>query len=248
VRFERRMENGFVPDLDEIERLVTPRTSLLVMSNLHNPSHTALPRGFLASLNALARERRFHVLVDEVYLEYALEPGASPGPLSAAACGAEMVSCSSLTKVYGLGGLRAGWAILDSALRERALRVADYLGVNESTPSARIAARVLRALPALARRSHDAGKRGHAVFARWMVGRSDLEVVSSAGGMVAFARLQSRINTRELATHLARRYDTLIVPGELFECPGFLRIGLALAPEPLEEALARLGRALDDLS
>ena len=248
IRFDRRADAGFVPDLDEIAALTTPRTSLIMLSNLHNPSHTALPAGFLGRLHELARERRIHVLVDEVYLEFALDPGVSPGPHAAATLGPEMISTSSLTKVYGLGGLRAGWAILDGALRAHAFRVADYLGVNESTPSARISARVLRGLPGLALRSRKAAARGRAVFTDWLAGRSDLAEVAPAGGMVAFARITSGVNSRRLATHLAARYDTLVTPGEFFESPGFIRIGLGLPSERLAEALGRLGRALDDLA
>ena len=126
--------------------------------------------------------------------------------------------------------------------------MADYLGVNESTPSARISTRVLRGLEPLARRSRAACERGRAVFATWITERSDLDVVPPAGGIVTFVRIRSGARSREVASHLARRYDTLVTPGDFFECPGFLRIGLGLPPGPLEEALARLGRALDELS
>lgn len=251
LRFRREMDAGYLPDLEALARAITPATRLIVLSNLHNPSGALLPLETLRALGEIARERRIHVMVDEVYLDY-LAPagrwdGIRPPAMPAATLGPEFITTSSLTKVYGLGGLRAGWAVAHPAVVERAARVADYLDVNGAAPSARLAVRVLADPAILWQRSRELCARGMETLSRWLATRDDLACRLPAGGMVAFARITSCVSSRALAAHLASRHRTLVLPGEFFESPGHLRLGVPLPPGDLAEALARLGTGLDEL-
>lgn len=251
VRFRREMEAGYIADLAALARAITPATRLIVLSNLHNPSGALLATDELRAIGELARERRVHVMVDEVYFDFVAPIGewarARPPAHPAAGLGREFITTSSLTKVYGLGGLRTGWAIADPAIVERAMRVADYLDVNGAAPSARLGARVVADAGPLWRRSHEVAAHGMEILARWIATRDDLAWRPPAGGIVAFARITSGVSSRALAAHLAARHRTLVLPGEFFESPGHLRIGVPLPPEDLAEALARLGAGLDEL-
>ena len=247
VRFPRPMKEGFVPDHREVKKLVTPRTRLMVISNLHNPSGAPLPRESLVKLGTLAREHGFHVLVDEVYLDFVLAAGEGPGRLAAALLGPEMITSASLTKVYGLGGLRAGWAVADPALVARIYRVADYLGGSMSEPSARLACGAFRMIEDLARASVALCSKGREIFTEWAATRDDIRWVPPEGGIVVWVELPTGIGSRELYAHLARHYDTVVTPGEFFDSPGYLRLGLGIPPDDLREALSRLGCALDDV-
>src|ERR1700751_6457328 len=129
-RFPRRLEDGFKLDPREVERAISPRTRLIVFTNLHNPTGVRTPDSTLKLVGDIARSLGAHVLVDEVYLEACFD---SPGR-SAFHLGSNFVATSSLTKAYGLSGLRCGWILAGPALAERMWRVNDFFGVVVCNP------------------------------------------------------------------------------------------------------------------
>src|SRR4029450_8117051 len=113
-RFKRKPEDAFRLDIGEIERMLTPKTRLIVLTNLHNPSGVLIEDDVLRELGALAVRHGARVLIDEVYLDSAVPPRRS-----AAHLGSEFVCTNSLTKVYGLSGLRCGWFLGGPGLARR---------------------------------------------------------------------------------------------------------------------------------
>ena len=163
-RFPRRAEEGFRLDPREVERALTPRTRLVVLTNLHNPSSAFVPPEDLRAVGEAARSVGARVLVDEVYLETLAVRGRPSG--SAAHLGPEFVVTSSLTKAYGLSGLRCGWAVADPDLARRMWRLDDLFGVIPAHPAERLSVvaldhldRVGRAGPAHPRDEHGRGER-----------------------------------------------------------------------------------------
>ena len=108
-RFPRRAEEGFRLDPRDVERAVSPRTRLVVLTNLHNPSSAYVPPEDLRAVGEVARGVGARVLVDEVYLETWIALGRPT--LSSVHLGAQFIATGSLTKAYGLSGLRCGWAL-----------------------------------------------------------------------------------------------------------------------------------------
>src|SRR4026209_2322745 len=100
-RFLRTSETGWVVDSEEILRAVTPKTRLIVITNLHNPTSALTPDSVLREVGDIARSIRALVLVDEVYLDAVYERT----PRTSLHLGPEFVVTSSLTKVYGVSGL-----------------------------------------------------------------------------------------------------------------------------------------------
>src|SRR6185369_10897731 len=133
-RFDRRSNDGFRIDIDRVAAAVTGRTRLIVITNLHNPSSAIAGESELRALAELARDAGARILVDEVYLDSAVQPGRS-----AIHIGPEFVCTNSLTKVYGLSGLRCGWILAEPQLAERMWRVNDLFGVNQAHPAERLA-------------------------------------------------------------------------------------------------------------
>src|SRR5215207_6080944 len=123
-RFERAFENGFRIDPGEVARRVTPRTRLVVLTNLHNPSSAFTEEATLEALRDIARGVGARLLVDEVYLDAVFERA----PPTALRLGPEFVVTSSLTKVYGLSGLRCGWVLAEAALAQKMWRLNDLFG------------------------------------------------------------------------------------------------------------------------
>ena len=237
---ERRAERGFAIDPDDLARALSPRTRLVVLSNLHNPSSAAIDEPTLRALGDLAGRVGATVLVDEVYLDAAFERA----PPSAAGLDGPFVVTSSLTKVYGISGLRAGWIVASPELARRMWRLKDLFGVNDAHPAERLALSALARLEDLAARARrilDANRR---VWNEFVARHADyLAVEPQPWGTTSFPRLR-RTDGDTLAAVLSERYETTIVPGRYFGAPRHVRVGLCCDPETFPEALERLQRAL----
>src|SRR5256886_7157609 len=125
-RFPRKFEDGFKIDVDLLEKQITKRTRLIALTNLHNPSSAFVDDATLRKIRELVRAVGAHVLVDEVYLEAMFENAPKP----AIALGPEFVVTSSLTKGYGLSGLRCGWILAEPRLAETVRRLDDIFGAS----------------------------------------------------------------------------------------------------------------------
>ncbi|MHC4781397.1 MAG: aminotransferase class I/II-fold pyridoxal phosphate-dependent enzyme, partial [Planctomycetota bacterium] len=137
VRWERPRDRGFRPTADSLIPLLTGRTRAIFITNPHNPSGVLLDKGELAVLSSLASERSAHLVVDEVYLDMV------ESPIPSRTLGGTTVSTASLTKVYGLGGLRIGWALAPPDIVHALNRFHDLATVNCSVPAQALALEAL---------------------------------------------------------------------------------------------------------
>jgi len=241
TRFDRRPEDGFGIDIDRVAAALTDRTRLIAITNLHNPSSAITDENDLRALAELAGASNARILVDEVYLDSAVPPGRS-----AAHLGPEFVCTNSLTKVYGLSGLRCGWILADPDLAERMWRLNDLFGVNQAHQAERLACLAFELLDRILGDTPAMLDRNRALFNAFVAGRTDVESMPAAQGIVAFPRW-ARGDTDRLAAHLREHYDTAVVPGRWFEMPDHFRVGLGVPTDVLEQGLNRIGAALDDL-
>jgi aspartate/methionine/tyrosine aminotransferase len=241
--FARRPETGGRIDPDSLARAATPGTRLLVVTDLHNPSGAALHPDDLALLVRTAERLDARVLVDEIYREF--DPDRRP---TAARLGDRVVVTNSLTKVHGLGDLRAGWILgAPDVLR----RIAEWDDLVCPAPPLRTMEEALRYLPH-ADRLADATRRRAAErieqVDRWVLGRYDVRWTRPAGGLTGFLLLGRPGRTFDGDAVAARLWEDAhvrIVPGSFFQVPAAVRISYGLEPEALARALDALGRALD---
>ena len=240
-RFERKPSDAFGLDPAAVEAVLTPRTRLIVITNLHNPSSALAQEEELRAVGALARSVGARVIVDEVYLDAALPPRRSAVHL-----GPEFLCTNSLTKVYGLSGLRCGWVLAEAELAERMWRLNDLFGVNQAHPAERLACIAFDRIDEIFRHSVPRLEANRLVFNDFIGGRPDLQCAPAEQGITAFPSWSGG-DTQTLDDHLRKRYDTAVVPGRWFEMPGHFRVGFHLPPDEFAEALERVGRALDDL-
>jgi aspartate/methionine/tyrosine aminotransferase len=241
-RFSRRAEDGFRVDPDEVARRITPRTRLVVLTNLHNPSSAFTDDDTLLRLGEIARGVGARVLVDEVYLDALFEAA----PRTAFHLGPEFVVTSSLTKVYGLGGLRCGWVFAEAAVVERLWRLNSLFSNINAHAAERLSVAAIRSLDRIAARSRALLEANGAALNAFRRSRDDLDWTEHRAGTVCFPRLRSG-RSDALWSLLRERYDTAVVPGRFFELPAHIRIGLGVDPEIFTEGLARLGLALNAL-
>jgi aspartate/methionine/tyrosine aminotransferase len=240
-RFDRRADQGFGIDPASIAAAMSEHTRLIVLTNLHNPSGALVDDRVLEELGALAAERNSRILIDEVYLDSAVPPRRS-----AAHLGPGFIVTNSLTKVYGLSGLRCGWIIAEPDLAERMWRLNDLFGVNQAHQAERLSCIAFDHLDSINGENPQMLERNRATWNAFAARRDDLECMPSEHGITVFPRWRGG-DTGPLAIHLQEKYDTAVVPGHWFEMPEHFRVGLGLSTDLLAEGLDRLRQALDDL-
>ncbi|HKS68582.1 MAG TPA: aminotransferase class I/II-fold pyridoxal phosphate-dependent enzyme [Candidatus Acidoferrales bacterium] len=242
-RFPRRFDAGFQVDPREVERAVSPRTRLVVLTNLHNPSGVRTPDSTLRIVGEIARSLGANVLVDEVYLEACFD---SPWQ-SAAHLGANFIATSSLTKAYGLTALRCGWVLAAPALAERMWRINDLFGASSPFPTDLLSVVALNRLPQIAARSKRILDVNRSLLKAFINSRTDLHAIWPEAGAIVFPQLASG-HADAFCQFLFEKYETGVVPGRFFEAPHHFRIGVGGETETVREGLTRISAALDQFS
>jgi aspartate/methionine/tyrosine aminotransferase len=244
-RFDRRFEAGYRLDVDEIRAHLTPRTRLIVVTTPHNPSGVVLDGFALAGLGPIAAAIGAHVLVDEVYLDAAnlLRAGAPPIRPAALLPG-PFISTNSLTKSFGLAGLRCGWAIGPPDLIERMRRTRDLIDNIGAAPADRLSTLAFAGLPRLADRADRLLGTNVELARRFLTAHPELQVAGLPAASVMFPRLVGVADADPFVQDLFERYGVAVAPGRFFDAPAHFRISLGGRSEAVEDGLRRIGDAL----
>ena len=240
-RFTRSAESGFEVRVEEVERSITNRTKLIVIANLHNPTSVRTHEDTLRAIGTVAKKVGARVLVDEVYLECLYEQFRTVFRL-----GSEFVVTSSLTKAYGLSGLRCGWVLAEPELARRMRRIKDLLDPAEPHPAEPLSVAALQQLDRIGARAKSLLEGNRAVLNQFLDSRKELIAVRPQFGTSVFPRLKDT-DTDGFVTLLRDRYETDVVPGKFFGAPDHFRLGMGCDPETFAQGLERLGAALDEI-
>jgi hypothetical protein len=239
-RFERRAEKGFRLGLGELERKLTPQTRLVILCNLHNPSGALTDDSTMRQTGEMAAKVGARVLVDEVYLETLFDqPWRSAFHL-----GENFVVTSSLTKAYGLSGIRCGWILAQPELVRRMWQVVDFTYGSPVHPAELLAVIALDNLDRVRDRARALLETNRALVNEFLARHPELDCEPSRFGTTIFPRLKAGAAT-EFVSMLHERFETSVVPGEFFEQPPHFRIGFGGATETVRGGLERLGAALE---
>jgi len=240
-RFPRRPENNFAIDLADLERNLTPRTRVIVICNMHNPSGALVPDSVLREVGQLARKVGAYVMVDEVYREMLFE--ASP-PSAFHIDPERFIVTNSLTKAYGLSGLRCGWVLAAPELATRMYRINDLHGATFAHPAELLSVIAFAKLPQIAARMKSMLEENRRLLQDFLRSRDDLDCFWPDYGTVVFPRLKNG-SVEALCEMLRHEFDATVVPGSFFESPDHFRIGVGGPTESVRESLHQLSRGLD---
>jgi aspartate/methionine/tyrosine aminotransferase len=242
-RFQRPFEDGFRISPAEIERKLSPRTRLIVITNFHNPTGVLTEDDTLKEIGDLAKKRNARVLVDEVYLQMLfVEP-----PRTAFNLGNQFIVTSSLTKAFGLSGLRCGWILAEPELAQSMWLLNDLFAATPVHAGERLSVVALKQLGGIARRAQQRLDSNREKLNQFLDTRDDLEAIRPPFGSIMFPRVKQE-DAGRLCEVLREKYDTSVVPGSFFEMPAHFRVGLGGDSETLVAGLDRLGSALDELT
>ena len=238
-RFRRSEENGWSIDPAEVRRCITPKTRLIVITNLHNPTSAFTPEPVLRDIGDIARSAGALVLVDEVYLDAIYDDT----PRTSFHLGPDFVVTSSLTKVYGLSGLRCGWILAQSDLAWKMRRLNDLYSATPVFPGELLSVAAFQHLDLLRERARRIVEADRKLLRDFLAQQSAISAVSTEWGTTSFPRLL-RGNADAFLERLRTEFDTSAVPGRFFEMPDHFRIGMGVNTEMFAEGLNRIGCAL----
>jgi alanine-synthesizing transaminase len=248
--------NQHLPDPDEVEALITPRTRALVLINPNNPTGAVYPRALLEQLVAIAARHRLLLLADEIYDEI-LYDGASFQPLAEVAGEVPCLSFGGLSKVHRACGYRVGWMSLSGAPAHTAayrdalqllaaLRLCANVTAQWAVAPALQGAATIGALTAPGGRLHEA----RSAVMRGVAASDYLELVAPDGALYAFPQVRvdriARFDDETFALRLLEEESVLVVPGSSFNVPRSRHFRLTLLPPPaqLHEVFVRIERVL----
>ncbi len=239
-RFERRFKDGYAVDLDHFRSVLTPRTKLVILTDLHNPSGVQLSAAAVKDLALAAGEEGAMVLVDEIYLEF-----IKPRQTSFHSAD-NMIVASSLTKAYGLGGLRCGWILAPSFLTEKMRRFLDHDNVEGVFIGEQISAKVFSQLDCFRAKTAPVIEKNLSLLRDFMREENKLRWVEPDGGIACFPRIEARLDGGQLSRLLLEKYETLVVPGHFFEEQKHFRLGYGVPAPVLEQGLRNIKSVLKD--
>jgi aspartate/methionine/tyrosine aminotransferase len=239
VRFERPADKGFQLDLTELERKITAQTRLVVLCNLHNPSSAFTDENTMRQVGEIAARVGARVLVDEVYLETLFDHPSR----SAFQLGPNFIITNSLTKAYGLSGIRCGWILAAPDLVQRMWQVVDFTYGSPVHPAELLAVIALENLRQVRNRARALLETNRLLVNEFLAQRPELDCPPSRFGTTVFPRLKTG-SVAEFAKMLHEKYETNVVPGEFFEQPQHFRLGFCGTIENVRGGLEKLDAAL----
>jgi aspartate/methionine/tyrosine aminotransferase len=242
-----RFEEGFRLDIDKLQKAITPATKYLSVTHPHNPTGACLDDDELKALARIAEEKDIYVLVDETYRDMVF---GTQLPL-AAEYSERLISVSSLSKTYGLPGLRVGWIICrDHKLYDTFLAAKEQMQICGPILDEELAYRYLLHRDKHYPRIREDIKRKFGKVKRWMQAQDRWEWVEPRGGCVCFPRMRhpERIDIDAFYKILLEKYGTYVGPGHWFEMPRhYIRLGFGWPSiEQLEEGLDALSKAVEE--
>ena len=237
--FRRREEDGWTLDAAEVRRAVSPKTRLIVVTNLHNPTGVQASEAALQETADVARSAGARLLLDEVYLDAIYEDT----PRTAFHLGGEVIVTNSLTKVYGLSGLRCGWILAEPDLARRMWQLNNLFAATAVHPGELLSVAAFRQLDAIRERARRVVEADRKVLEAFLDGQDGVSAVRTRFGTTAFLRLHKG-NAGGFLDRLRERYETSAVPGRFFGMPEYFRIGMGVDSAMFAEGLRRIGLAL----
>ena len=237
--FVRDEDDGYALDPSEVRRAITPKTKLIVLTNLHNPSSALAAGSVLHEIGDLARSVGARVLVDEVYLDAVYTNTPKPSYL----LGPEFIVTTSLTKVYGLSGLRCGWILAEPDLARAIWRMNDLFASIPAHPAELLGVVALENLDQIRERARKVVEADRALLKEFLAREEGISAPRTEFGTTAILRL-TKGNVDDFLARLRTEHETSAVPGHFFGLPNHFRIGMGVDTDMFREGLQRISRAL----
>lgn len=242
-----KFEDGFTIDPEIIAKLIKKNTKLISITTPHNPTGVVIPKQTLLQIIDLAEKNNCFLLVDETYRDLCF----NKVPAIAASFSDNVISVSSVSKAFGLPGIRIGWIITkNSKLQELFLAAKEQIFLCNSVIDEEIAFQFLKQkkyfMPPIQKKI----MLHFGVLDSWINNNHYLEWIKPQGGVISFPRIKADITIDPDLFYktLYDKYKTLVGPGRWFEMgQRYMRIGYGWPDtRSFEKGLQNIERAIEE--
>ena len=228
-------ENNYLPDLEKLRCLVTPKTKMICINNPNNPTGALMSEQMLREIVEIARSADAWILCDEVYRHLSQEDGWCPSIVDLYEKG---ISVSSMSKVFSLAGLRLGWiATHDMSVIKSCLSHRDYNLVSCGVFDEMLAAAALKHRDKLLERSRKIVRENLQILDDWVGSEPHVSYVKPKAGTTALVYYDLDISSYEFCEEMYKKTGAFVTPGDCFEVPHSMRIGYAYGKQDLIDGL-----------
>ena len=228
-------ENNYLPDLEKLRRLVTPKTKMICINNPNNPTGALMSEQMLREIVEIASSADAWILCDEVYRHLSQEDDWCPSIVDLYEKG---ISVSSMSKVFSLAGLRLGWiATHDMSVVKSCLSHRDYNLVSCGVFDEMLAAAALKHRDKLLERSRKIVRENLQILDDWVGSEPHVSYVKPEAGTTALVYYDLDISSYEFCEEMYKKTGAFVTPGDCFEVPHSMRIGYAYGKQDLIDGL-----------
>ncbi len=236
--WRRKPENAWAHNLAELEAMIRPNTRAIYINTPHNPTGLLMPPEIFRGVLELAAKRRIYVFSDEVYRELEHDPAAR----LPAACDLydRALSLGSVSKTYGLPGLRLAWlASHDRAFLQKIVSLKHYTTICASAPSEFLTAVAFRHRQKFIGRNLQIVNRNLPQLTSFFARHAELfDWTPPNASTIGFARFKAQKDVLAFCEELVRDASVLLLPGTVYDEPRHIRFGYGRKNMP--ESLAQL--------
>jgi aspartate/methionine/tyrosine aminotransferase len=237
-------ESDFATEIAQLEELMRKRkTALVTLTHPNNPTGSVISEERLCEIVELVESYGAFLLHDETYRELSFDKPPPP----AATLSDHAMSMTTMSKAYGLPGIRIGWVAGPTELIEAIIAVREQVTICNNTLGEAIAISALRQKDQILKNVRKHLKHNFDLLKHWMTKQNELEWFEPQGGAVAFPRLKTGDNTEPLCRLLVTKYRTFTIPGYTFGMDRHMRIGFGGDAAELTEGLTRLDTAMNEI-
>jgi aspartate/methionine/tyrosine aminotransferase len=248
LKISRKFENGFGIDINELNELVNKQTKIIMFTNYNNPTANGLFRGEIKAMAEIAEDVDAYLLCDEVYREFGFE---NQPPTVYSVSPERGITTDSMTKVYGLGGIRVGWSFCDENIVDKATTLIELTTLINSTVGEHLGIELFNRIDQLRERTRKILNENYPIIKQWLNKHTNLLEVSFQQPLnFCFPKVKEGLDVDELTDHLIKKYKILIAPGRFFgeHVKDHFRIGWAyFSKEKLVKCLEKFDEALEEL-
>jgi aspartate/methionine/tyrosine aminotransferase len=239
-------ETAWKLDMKQIEAAIQPNTKLISITTPHNPTGMLISEAAIDEIILIAERHNIHLLVDETYRDACFK---TPYPLAATKSN-KVITVSSLSKAFGLPGLRLGWLITqDEMMMERFLAAKEMIYISNSVLDEEVAYQFYLQKEIFAKEINKKCLQNFEILKEWLQKETRMDCILPEGGVVCFARFKNElpINTNKFYDILMSAYHTMVGPGHWFSMPDtYMRMGFGWTNDlVLQQGLQNISAAID---
>lgn len=239
-------DNNFLPDLEELETLVSTKTKLIIINNPNNPTGSVMDSSYLTKIVDIARQNDAYLLCDEVYRGLWQEPDAQiPAIVDLYEKG---ISTGSMSKSLSLAGLRLGWIAAPTEVIQACLTRRDYTTISNGLLDDLLAVHALENYDKVMERNLKIVRDNLQIVDEWVQQEEKISYVKPKAGTTAILKYDANLSSEQFCLGLFKRSGTFLAPGSCFDLEGTVRIGYACSTKVLQDGLEKISEYLKELA